>query len=104
MYNDYMSPTDTWPQKQQFEMYKEWAMGVEGKAIDTLRNCISTLLVELKDDIQFLLKLIPIQPKEKNLNSCLVCLIKLVTLCPAIQKKKFLNLNQLKIISTHWRQ
>jgi len=49
MYNDYMSPTDTWPQKQQFEMYKEWAMGVEGKAIDTLRNCISTLLVELKD-------------------------------------------------------
>lgn len=33
-------------------MYKEWAMSVEAKAIDTLRNCISTLLVGLKDDIQ----------------------------------------------------
>ena len=65
MFNDYMSPTDTRPQNQQFKMYKEWVMGVKGKAIATLRNCISTLFVELKDDIQVSLEVIPIQPKEK---------------------------------------
>ena len=67
IYNDYMSPTYIWPQKQQFDMYKEWAMGVEGKPIDTLRNCISTLLVELKDDIQVSLEVNPNSTKREKL-------------------------------------
>ena len=77
---------------------------LKAKQLILLEIASAPFLLNSKMTSKFLLKLIPIQPKEKNLNSCSVCLIKLVTLCPAIQKKKFLNLNQLKIISTHWRQ
>jgi len=33
-------------------MYKAWAEEVESKAIDTLRNCISQLLISLKDNFK----------------------------------------------------
>ena len=33
-------------------MYKAWAEDVEGKAIDTLRNCLSMLLNSLSDNMK----------------------------------------------------
>ena len=49
-FNNQVTPMEKWPKKHQFEMYKEWADGVESKAIDTLRSCLSELILGLKED------------------------------------------------------
>lgn len=41
---------ERWPKKREYEMYKDWADDVESKAIDTLRQCLSQLILSLKED------------------------------------------------------
>jgi len=52
MYNDAATPVDNWPKRREYEMYKAWAEDVEKSAIDTLRNCLSQLLVSITDGIK----------------------------------------------------
>ena len=43
---------ESWPKKSHYDVYKTWAEDVENKAIDTLRDCLSQLIISLKDNIK----------------------------------------------------
>lgn len=59
MYHHSVTPLDNWPKRLEFDLYKAWAEDVEKNAIDTLRNCLSQLLISINEGLN-------IRPEFKN--------------------------------------